>query len=175
MDNIEKEIYVYELIKQASGSRGFVNDRIKLFTKLYNKYLNELSNSLLEGKMSVRIEEVGSRQFAVIVSDGEVEFQYKELSAGLEARVKIIAQLALIEVIKVLTKISVNLVFLDEVLANLDDAATTEMEKLFDKLREKFPDKLFLIVSHGRVINNVDGTLLVERENNESKLRWIDD
>ena len=173
MDSLEKEIYVYELIKQCAGPKGFIAERIKLFTQLYNKYLTDLSSSLLEGKMLARIEEVKARQFAIIVSDGENEFQFNDLSSGLEARVKIISQLALVEVIQALTGISLNVMIMDEILGTTDEAAIEELESLFDKLRNRFPEKLFLIVSHEKHIRNTDGTLLVERTNGESVMNFI--
>jgi len=87
--------------------------------------------------------------------------------------VKIIALLALIESIELLSGVSLNQIYIDELSSSLDETGFRAMEELLWTIRMQYPDKLIFVVSHGKKFDKVDGTLLVERIENESKVRWL--
>jgi len=164
MDGLEAKVYVAELIKQCSGNKGFIKDRIDRFSKLFNIHLRELSKELLGDALYIKTEDN-----VLKVTDGEKDFKFIELSSGLSARVKIVGLIALLESIKTLSGFECNLLFLDEILSTIDDVQP--LQDMLLKIQAKYPDKLIFLVSHEKQIAG-QYSLIVERKLNKSTLRW---
>jgi DNA repair exonuclease SbcCD ATPase subunit len=173
LDQIEKELATVSLIKQCAGKKGYVNDRVKLFVKLYNQYLADLSASLLNKELDLKIVENDKREFSLLVNDYESSrsLSYAELSAGTQSRVKLIALFALLEVIETLSGITTNVLIIDELLSSIDKTGINKVKEMFPILESKFSNKCILFVTHNQDLNT-KGTLLVERIDNRSTLRW---
>ena len=173
LDLLNEKIYCFNLIKEAAGTKGFVSQKIRLFVKLFNDNLVKISQDLTKGDLLIKCIESKPNTFNLMVYDGEAEFSFIELSEGLQARVKIIALLALIESVELLSGISLNQIYIDELSSSLDETGFRAMEDLLWQVRLQYPDKLIFVVSHGKKFDKVDGALLVERKENESEVKWL--
>ena len=87
----------------------------------------------------------------------------------------LLISLALNKTVEILTGISINVLFLDEILSAVDATGVESISLLLNKIKHRFPDKLIFIVSHNQVIKNVDNTLTITRQNDASKLKWDSD
>lgn len=165
------KIYVLELIKASTSSKGFVKERINLFIELMNSQLDKISNQILGGETGIWIVRTEKNNFEVMIQDTKGKLSYNNLSAGTKQRVDILLALALNLAIKTLTGIDINMLFFDEIFSNIDSQGRKDIEDLLHKISNKFPDKMIITVLHGNDISS-NHTILVTRENYQSKLSW---
>lgn len=132
------------LVKTFSTS-GLVAYKIECLVKdleeLTNKYLAEFS----DGRFQITFQLNGSDKLNVIITDNGNDVEIVELSNGERARVNISALLAIRKLLQDLSSNQTNLLFLDEVIENLD---VHGKEKLVEVLLEETHLNTVL-VSHG--------------------------
>ena len=165
------KIYVLELIKASTSSKGFVKERINLFIELMNNQLSKLSTDVLGGEASLVIIRNEKNSYEVLLQDSNGKLSYSQMSQGTKNRVDILLVLALNGAIKMLTNIEINMIFLDEIFSNVDMSGKKDIEILLKKLSVIYPDKIFVSVLHGGDIES-QYSILVTRLNNRSKLSW---
>lgn len=172
MSNIEKQVYILGLITECSGSKGFIKQRVDLFLQLFNIELSALAKDLIGGEFKVSIAKTDSNHYELRVNDG-IELNYTALSSGFKARLDILLALSLNKAVETLTGISLNVLFMDEILSSIDDEGVESISALLHKVEELFPTKAIFLVSHNQSITGVTKKLLVTRANNISKLTLI--
>jgi DNA repair exonuclease SbcCD ATPase subunit len=165
------KVYVYELIKACTGAKGFVKERIKLFIELFNGTLSKISSKALGNEINIWVENTSKDTFELVYKEQGLIQRYIDLSSGTQRRVDILLCLALNLSIKTLTNVDINLLFLDEVLSNIDESGKKEVGKLLRYITKEFPNKSIITVHHGETIES-DYTLNVYREDNQSTLSW---
>lgn len=172
MASIEKQAYILGLITECSGSKGFIKQRVDLFLQLFNIELSALAKDLIGGEFKVSIVKTDSNHYELRVNDG-IELNYTALSSGFKARLDILLALSLNKAVETLTGISLNVLFMDEILSSIDDEGVESISALLHKVEELFPTKAIFLVSHNQSITGVTKKLLVTRSNNCSKLTLI--
>lgn len=175
LTELEDKVYILELISQSTSSKGFIKERVELFLALFNSELYELGKELLGTNYKISINKSKNVGFELFVDDSEIILNYNSLSSGFKSRVDLLISLALNKTVEILTGISINVLFLDEILSAVDATGVESISLLLNKIKHKFPDKLIFIVSHNQVIKNVDNTLTITRQNDASKLKWESD
>ena len=164
-------VYIYELVKVCSGTKGFIKERINMFIELFNGTLDRISSKALGNEINVWIEKSDKDSFELVYKENGIIQRYQDLSSGTKRRVDILLCLSLNLAIKTLTGVEINLLFLDEVLSNIDEEGKEEIGKLLRFITKEFKDKSIITVLHGETIEN-DFTLLVTREDNQSTIKW---
>lgn len=172
LTELEDKVYILELISQSTSSKGFIKERVELFLALFNSELYELGKELLGTNYKISINKSKNVGFELFVDDSEIILNYNSLSSGFKSRVDLLISLALNKTVEILTGISINILFLDEILSAVDSTGVESISLLLNKIKHKFPNKLIFIVSHNQVIKNVDNTLTITRQNDCSKLKW---
>ena len=175
LTELEDKVYILELISQSTSSKGYIKERVELFLALFNSELYELGKELLGTNYKISINKSKNVGFELFVDDSEITLNYSSLSSGFKSRVDLLISLALNKTVEILTGISINVLFLDEILSAVDATGVESISLLLNKIKHKFPDKLIFIVSHNQVIKNVDNTLTITRQNDASKLKWHSD
>ena len=175
LTELEDKVYILELISQSTSSKGYIKERVELFLALFNSELYELGKELLGTNYKISINKSKNVGFELYVDDSEIVLNYSSLSSGFKSRVDLLISLALNKTVEILTGISINVLFLDEILSAVDATGVESISLLLNKIKHKFPDKLIFIVSHNQVIKNVDNTLTITRQNDASKLKWESD
>lgn len=172
LTELEDKVYILELISQSTSSKGFIKERVELFLALFNSELYELGKELLGTNYKISINKSKNVGFELFVDDSEIILNYNSLSSGFKSRVDLLISLALNKTVEILTGISINILFLDEILSAVDSTGVESISLLLNKIKHKFPNKLIFIVSHNQIIKNVDNTLTITRQNDCSKLKW---
>jgi len=172
LTELEDKVYILELISQSTSSKGYIKERVELFLALFNSELYELGKELLGTNYKISINKSKNVGFELFVDDSEIILNYNSLSSGFKSRIMLLISLALNKTVEILTGISINVLFLDEILSAVDATGVESISLLLNKIKYKFPNKLIFIVSHNQVIKNVDNTLTITRQNDCSKLKW---
>ena len=175
LTELEDKVYILELISQSTSSKGYIKERVELFLALFNSELYELGKELLGTNYKISINKSKNVGFELFVDDSEITLNYNSLSSGFRSRLDLLISLALNKTVEILTGISINVLFLDEILSAVDATGVESISLLLNKIKHKFPNKLIFIVSHNQVIKNVDNTLTITRQNDASKLKWESD
>ena len=136
-----------------------------------NNQLDKISNQIMGGETGIWIVRTEKNNFEVMIQDTKGQLSYSNLSAGTKQRVDILLALALNLAIKTLTGIDINMLFFDEIFSNIDSQGRKDIENLLQRISNKFPDKMIITVLHGNDISS-NHTILVTRENYQSKLSW---
>lgn len=172
---LEDKVYILELITQCTSSKGFIKERISLFLQLFNQELQELGKELLGSNYLIEITRNKTLGYELTVNDGEIVLNYSSLSSGYKSRLDLVIALALNSAIKLLTGISINVLFLDEILSAVDSVGIESISKLLNKIKHRFPEKIIFVVSHNQILKEVSDTLTITRQNDASKLKWDSD
>lgn len=141
---VEEEVNDISLLAEAFGPKGIVGYKIessvKIFEELINKYLSYFS----AGEFALSFELDGTKLKVVIYGSSQPR-SMKSLSSGEKSAVTISTLLAIRNLMSAISKVNVNLLFLDEIISVLD---TDRRELLIDLLLEEHHLNTFL-VSHG--------------------------
>ena len=175
LSQLEDKVYILELITQCTSSKGFIKERISLFLQLFNQELQELGKELLGPNYLIEITKNKTLGYELTVNDGEIVLNYSSLSSGYKSRLDLVIALALNSAIKLLTGISINVLFLDEILSAVDSVGIESISKLLNKIKHRFPEKIIFVVSHNQILKEVSDTLTITRQNDASKLKWESD
>ena len=175
LSQLEDKVYILELITQCTSSKGFIKERISLFLQLFNQELQELGKELLGSNYLIKITKNKTLGYELTVNDGEIVLNYSSLSSGYKSRLDLVIALALNSAIKLLTGISINVLFLDEILSAVDSVGIESISKLLNKIKHRFPEKIIFVVSHNQILKEVSDTLTITRQNDASKLKWDSD
>ena len=175
LTELEDKVYILELISQSTSSKGYIKERVELFLALFNSELYELGKELLGTNYKISINKSKNVGFELFVDDSEITLNYSSLSSGFKSRIDLLISLALNKTVELLTGISINILFLDEILSAVDSVGVESISVLLNKIKHKFSEKLIFIVSHNQTIKNVDSILTVTRQNDASKLKWDSD
>jgi DNA repair exonuclease SbcCD ATPase subunit len=98
----------------------------------------------------LELENIKRPQVNIIINYKGNKVDYKSLSTGEYARIKLAFDLTFKEIL------GENIIMLDECTANLDQDLST---KIFNKIKFSFPSKTILVVAHQVVIGTFDNVL----------------
>lgn len=144
ISEVKDKVHRQEVLAEAFGSKGLIaykiESTIKVFESLINQYLVRLS----DGQFSINFV-VESSKLALKICDSGCEVSIKSLSTGELNKVNTSTLLAIRKTLTSISKININLLFLDEVVAVLTD---TNKDVLVELLLEEHGLNSIL-VSHG--------------------------
>lgn len=134
-----------EVLTKTFSTSGLVAYKIECLVKdledLTNEYLAELSS----GRFQLTFQIAGSDKLNVIITDNGLDVEIVELSNGERARVNMSALLGIRKLLQSTSNNEINLLFLDEVIENLD---VDGKEKLIEVLLGEV-NLNTVLVSHG--------------------------
>ncbi len=134
-----------EVLVKTFSTSGLVAYKIECLVKdleaLTNEYLGELSG----GRFQLTFQISGSDKLNVVITDNGLDVEIVELSNGERARVNMAALLGIRKLLQSTSNHEINLLFLDEVIENLD---VDGKEKLIEVLLGETSLNTVL-VSHG--------------------------
>jgi DNA repair exonuclease SbcCD ATPase subunit len=143
--NLKEQKAKLEVLAKTFSTSGLVAYKIECLVKdledLTNQYLAELSG----GRFQLTFQISGSDKLNVIITDNGLDVEIVELSNGERARVNMAALLGIRKLLQSTSNNEINLLFLDEVIENLD---VDGKEKLIEVLLSENTLNTVL-VSHG--------------------------
>ena len=138
----EKNLTNLELLKKGFSTNGLIAYKIENLVKDLEELTNEYLAELSDGRFTIEFS-VSSDKLNVIITDNGNTVDILALSSGELARVNTATLLALRKLMNSISKSKINVLFLDEVIAVLDEAGR---EKLVEVLLGE--DLNTYIVSH---------------------------
>lgn len=164
LDITENTINKLDILKKAFSTNGLIayilEYSIKELESLTNNYLLELSDGRFQLLYSVLNDKLN-----ITVQDNENSVEIEALSSGELARVTAATLLAIRKLLNSLSKDTINILFLDEIIDVLDDEGK---ERLIEVLLQEVDLNTF-IVSHG-YSHPLLTKIRVEKINNISKI-----
>jgi DNA repair exonuclease SbcCD ATPase subunit len=133
-----------EVLKKAFSTNGLIAYKLENLVKDLEEYANEYLAELSDGRFTIEFS-LSSDKLNVVLTDGANEIGVSALSSGEMARVNISTLLAIRKLMASISKNTVNVLFLDEVVSVLDEYGK---EKLVEVLLQEQGLNTFL-VSHG--------------------------
>lgn len=124
------------LLKDDGIKAAIVRDYIEFINARVNEYLNAM-----EFYLNIRLDENFADSINSVNRQG---FTYDNLSTGQKTRVNLAVWLALLEVASIKNSVVTNILFLDEILENLDQEGVAAFMKL---VQEKLPHKNAFVVT----------------------------
>ena len=156
------------------GIRSVVLDLVTpTLTNSANKYLNILSESVLQVEFTTQVEnasgELADRFDVVVINDGE-ETTFQTLSQGEKTRVNVAISLALQDLVYSNSHLKTNLALYDEVFDGLDDKGISSViEILEDKAKEI--GTVFVITHSNTMKPLFENVITVEKSDGTSKIK----
>jgi DNA repair exonuclease SbcCD ATPase subunit len=154
-----------EVLKKAFSTNGLIAYKLENLVKDLEEYANEYLAELSDGRFTIEFS-LSSDKLNVVLTDESNEIGVSALSSGEMARVNISTLLAIRKLMQGISKSTINVLFLDEVISVLDEYGR---ERLVEVLLKEEGLNSFL-VSHGWS-HPLLGKLLIKKRDGIS---WID-
>ena len=139
-NNLNKEIEKNKIALDILGDSGVKLTIIKDYIDFINYRVNDYLNGM-EFFINITLDESFNESFSSPSKEGMI---YADLSTGQKRRVNLAIWLALIEVSAIKNSVTSNVLFLDEILENMDSLGI----ELFIKLiKDKMPNKNVFIIT----------------------------
>ena len=154
-----------EVLKKAFSTNGLIAYKLENLVKDLEEHANEYLAELSDGRFTIEFS-LSSDKLNVVLTDEANEIGVSALSSGEMARVNISTLLAIRKLMQGISKSTINVLFLDEVISVLDEYGR---ERLVEVLLKEEGLNSFL-VSHGWQ-HPLLGKLLIKKKDGIS---WID-
>jgi DNA repair exonuclease SbcCD ATPase subunit len=138
---IQDKISYLTVLKKAFSTSGIVAFKLENVAKQLESSINEYLTVLSDGQFQLLFRLTGEKLNIVIINNG-IEVSIDSLSGGEFSRVQTSVLLAVRSTLSKIGGKHINLLFLDEIMAVLDDAGK---EKLIEVLQEEQNLNVFLI------------------------------
>jgi DNA repair exonuclease SbcCD ATPase subunit len=133
-----------EVLKKAFSTNGLIAYKLENLVKDLETYTNEYLSELSDGRFTIEFS-ISSDKLNVIITDDGKEISMGSASSGEKARINISTLLAIRRLMSSISKNTINVLFLDEVISVLDEYGR---ERLVEVLLKEDGLNTFL-VSHG--------------------------
>jgi DNA repair exonuclease SbcCD ATPase subunit len=153
-----------EILKKAFSTNGLLAYKIEFLVKELEIIVNEYLTELSDGRFTLEFA-INNDKLNVVLTDEGYEIDIISLSSGELARVTTATLLAIRKLMSSISKSRINVLFLDEVIAVLDEQGR---EKLVDILSKETELNTFIVShewSHPLLVK-----LDIVKENNVSKI-----
>lgn len=140
--SLQNDLYDLEVLEKAF--KDLVAYKLEYSVKAFEELINEYLSILTSGKFALGFELDATKLLVVIYNDG-VRTTIESCSTGQQHRIQLSTLLAIRKLMSAISKVNINLLFLDEVISFLD---TKGMNTLIELLLEEHELNSFL-VSHG--------------------------
>lgn len=139
---LQSELTDLEVLEKAF--KDLVAYKLEYSVKAFEELINDYLSILTSGKFALAFELDSTKLMVVIYNDG-VKTTIESCSTGQQHRIQLSTLLAIRKLMSAISKVNINLLFLDEVISFLD---TKGMNTLIELLLEEHELNSFL-VSHG--------------------------
>ncbi len=164
-DLAEQQEYLADLQLIAKSLKDIVGYKleynVKVFEELINKYLSDLT----DGIFALNFELNATKLDVVIYNNGR-QTSMASCSTGQQQRIQTATLLAIRALLSSVSKVDINLLFLDEVISYID---TQGIETLIEVLLKE-PELNSFIVSHGHSHPMAEQIVIMQDENQVSRL-----
>lgn len=133
-----------KVLTDSLGNKGLVAYKIESMVKVFEQLINEYLQVLADGRFALGFT-VENDKLALKLYDNGAEVDIKSLSSGEFNRVNTSTLLAIRKMMTSVSKVDINLLFLDEVVSVLDKSGKDTLIEVL--LREQNLDSV--VVSHG--------------------------
>lgn len=133
-----------EVLNKAFGTKGLISYKIESTTKVFEGLINEYLSVLSDGRFNL-VFEIEDTKLALKIFDNGEEVEINSLSSGEFNRVNTACLLAIRKMMSAVSKVNLNILFLDEVVSVLDKSGK---DTLIDVLLQE-PLLNSVVVSHG--------------------------
>jgi len=154
-----------EVLKKAFSTNGLIAYKLENLVKDLEVFTNEYLSELSDGRFTIEFS-ISSDKLNVIVTDNGREISISSPSSGEMARINISTLLAIRKLMSSISKNTINVLFLDEVISVLDDLGR---EKLVEVLLQEEGLNTFL-VSHGWQHPLVDKVEIKKKD----EISWVE-
>lgn len=154
-----------EVLKKAFSTNGLIAYKLENLVKDLEENANEYLAELSDGRFTIEFS-ISSDKLNVILTDEGNEISVSSPSSGEMARINISTLLAIRKLMQSISKSTINVLFLDEVISVLDDYGR---ERLVEVLLKEEGLNTFL-VSHSWSHPLVDKLLIKKKDG----VSWID-
>lgn len=154
-----------EVLKKAFSTNGLIAYKLENLVKDLEVFTNEYLAELSDGRFTIEFS-ISSDKLNVIVTDEGKEISINAPSSGEMARINISTLLAIRKLMSGISKNTINVLFLDEVISVLDDYGR---ERLVEVLLREEGLNTFL-VSHSWTHPLVDKLVIKKKDG----ISWID-
>lgn len=166
LDALNNKYKNLEVLKKAFSTNGLIAYKLENLVKDLEEFTNEYLSELSDGRFTIEFS-IASDKLNVVITDEGREISIMAPSSGEMARINIATLLAIRRLMSSISKNTINVLFLDEVISVLDDLGR---EKLVEVLLEEEGLNTFL-VSHSWTHPLVD-KLELKKENNISRIEY---
>jgi len=154
-----------DVLKKAFSTNGLIAYKLENLVKDLEVFTNEYLSELSDGRFTIEFS-ISSDKLNVIVTDEGKEISISAPSSGEMARINISTLLAIRKLMSSISKNTINVLFLDEVISVLDDYGR---ERLVEVLLREDGLNTFL-VSHSWTHPLVDKLVIKKKDG----ISWID-
>jgi DNA repair exonuclease SbcCD ATPase subunit len=154
-----------EVLKKAFSTNGLIAYKLENLVKDLEVFTNEYLSELSDGRFTIEFS-ISSDKLNVVVTDEGKEISISAPSSGEMARINISTLLAIRKLMSSISKNTINVLFLDEVISVLDDYGR---ERLVEVLLQEEGLNTFL-VSHSWTHPLVDKLSIKKKDG----ISWID-
>ena len=146
LESLEYRKDTLDVLNQAYGTRGLIAYKIEATTKVFEDLINEYLQVLSKGRFNL-VFDVEDTKLALRLYDSGEEIEINCLSSGEFNRVNTASLLAIRKMMTSISKVDLNVLFLDEVVSVLDkEGKDTLIEVLLSE-----ENLNSVVVSHGYV------------------------
>jgi len=154
-----------EVLKKAFSTNGLIAYKLENLVKDLEVFTNEYLAELSDGRFTIEFS-ISSDKLNVIVTDEGKEISINAPSSGEMARINISTLLAIRKLMSGISKNTINVLFLDEVISVLDDYGREQLVEVL--LREEGLNTF--LVSHSWTHPLVDKLVIKKKDG----VSWID-
>jgi DNA repair exonuclease SbcCD ATPase subunit len=154
-----------EVLKKAFSTNGLIAYKLENLVKDLEVFTNEYLSELSDGRFTIEFS-ISSDKLNVVVTDEGKEISISAPSSGEMARINISTLLAIRKLMSSISRNTINVLFLDEVISVLDDYGR---ERLVEVLLQEEGLNTFL-VSHSWTHPLVDKLVIKKKDG----ISWID-
>lgn len=144
LNELREEVNELAILVKTFGNKGLIAYKIESNIKVFEDLINIYLSKFTDGQFALAFNSEGSK-LEVAIYDKGYEADMTDLSSGEEGKVNLSTLLAIRNLMSIISKTELNLLFLDEVISVLDGDA---MDVLVEIMLEEKHLNTF-IVSHG--------------------------
>lgn len=164
LDKIQDVVNKLDVIASAFGTKGLIAFKIESMVKVFEKLINDYLQVLADGRFTLEFI-VEDTKLSLKLYDNGATIDVKSLSSGEFNRVNTATLLAVRKMMTSISKVDINILFLDEVVSVLDESGKDTLIEVL--LKEKNLNSV--VVSHGYT-HPLAAKIVVEKINNVSEL-----
>lgn len=126
---LAKEVADLTLLKEVFSNKGLVSYKIESSIKVFEKLINEYLSELSKGQFAL-VFEVNESKLQVKLYDSGTLINIKSVSSGELNKINTSTLLAVRKLMSAVSKVNINLLFIDEVSSVLDGTSRDELTEL---------------------------------------------